>query len=328
MKIKAYAVRPDEMDSFKLYSEKLGQELSYERASLCPANADLAKGFDAVTFLGNCIVNEETIKILSELSIKYIASRSAGVNNIDFEAAKKYGIKVSNVPAYSPNSVSEFAVMLSLVLLRKLSQAVHRTDIQNFSLAGLIGRELRNQVVGIVGTGRIGMETAKAFKGFGAKVIGYDLYPNEIAKEYLEYVSLEELISKADIISLHCPLTAENEHMINDKSIAEMKDNVIIINTSRGQLIDTKALISGLYSGKIAAAGVDVYEDEVGIVHSDHTNSLVKNSEINQLRSLSNVVITPHYAFYTDQAVANMVEFSLDSLNQFFHTGNSAYEVR
>lgn len=328
MKIKAYAVRPDEFKAFEEYGKKFGHEVSIEAKSITPETVELAKGFEGVTFLGNCTVNREVLQKLSEYGIRYIASRSAGVNNIDFKAAKEFGIKVSNVPAYSPNAVSEFAVTLAMCLLRNLPQALKRANVQNFGLSGLIGREIRNQTVGVIGVGKIGKEVAKAYKGFGAKVIGYDAFENEEAKEYLTYHTLEEVFELADVISFHCPLTVENYHLINKETIKKMKEGVIIINTARGGLIDAEALLEGLYSGKIAGAALDVYENEVGILHRDCTNLTIKDMIFNQLRSFQNVIITPHCAFYTDEAVANMVEYSLESLKLFEDNGESKCEVR
>lgn len=328
MKIKAYAARPDELASFKKYGQQFGHQVSLERQSLSPQTAELAEGFEGVAILGNCQANREALEKLASYGIHYLASRSAGINNIDLVAAKELGIKVSNVAAYSPNAVSEFAVMSALALLRNLSQAIHRVGVQNFGLAGLIGSEMRNQTVGVIGTGRIGREAAKAYKGFGAEVIGFDLYESEEAKQYLTYHSLDEVLAKADILSFHCPLTDDNYHMVNRQSIDKMKDGVLIVNTARGGLIDAEAALEAIHSGKIGGMALDVYENEVGIVHHDHTNDRLTDRVYNELRALPNVIITPHFAFYTDEAVANMVEYSLDSLKQFSETGESSYEVK
>lgn len=327
MKIKAFAVRNDELDSFEKYSKKFNHNVTLEQASLGLETAKEVKGYEGVSILGNCNASREVLKILKDNGVKYLASRSAGVNNIDFKAANEYGIKVSNVAKYSPNSVSEFSVMSALVLLRNLNKTINRTNVGNYSLSGLIGREIRNQTVGIIGTGNIGIKTAEAYKGFGAKVIAYDLYPKKGIENLLTYCSLDEVFEKADILSFHCPLTEENYHMVNKNSISKMKDGVVIINTSRGGLINTRDLIDAIYSEKVSGVALDVYENEVGILHVDHTNKLIKDSIFNELKSLSNVMITPHYAFYTDEAVSNMVEYSLDSLNQFEEKGISSYQV-
>lgn len=317
MKVLAYCVRPDEMSSFEKFSEKYNHEVKILKESFSPATAGLAEGYDAVCILGNCTANREAIEVISKLGIKYLATRSAGFNNIDLEAAKEFGVEVSNVPAYSPNAVGEFAVGVTLCLARNFKQAFKRVDSQDFSLPGLIGFELRNKTVGFIGTGRIGQTAIKAFSGFGCKMIGYDLYPNENAAKYLEYKTLEEVFEQADIISLHCPLTEDNFHLINEENIAKMKEGVILVNTSRGQLMDAKALIEGLKSGKIGGVATDVYEYEYGIFHHNHQNNIIKDETLLALKSFPNVIVTPHYGFYTDEAVANMVEYSLQNLYDF-----------
>lgn len=317
MKVLAYCVRPDEMSSFEKFSSKYNHEVTIVKESFGPSNANLAEGYDAVSILGNCTANREAIEIISKLGVKYLATRSAGYNNIDLEAAKELGVNVANVPAYSPNSVGEFAVGVTLCLARNFKKAFKRVESQDFSLDGLIGFELRNKTIGFIGTGRIGQIAIKAFSGFGCKMIGYDLYPNENAAKYIEYKTLDEVFEQADIISLHCPLTADNYHLKNDESIAKMKDGVILINTSRGQLMDAKALIEGVKSGKIGGVATDVYEYEYGIFHSNHQNNVISDETLLTLKSFPNVIVTPHYGFYTDEAVANMVEYTLENLYDF-----------
>lgn len=328
MKILAYCVRPDEMDSFNKYTKELGHEVTILKESFGPHNAALAQDYEGISILGNCNANAEAIEKISALGVKYLASRSAGVNNIDLEAAKKFNVRVSNVPAYSPNAVAEFAVTATLCVARNLQQAIRRVDTQNFGLDGLIGFELRNKIIGFIGTGRIGLTTIKAFSGFGGKMIGYDLYQNEEAKKYIEYRTLDELFAEADIISLHCPLTEENYHLINRNNIAKMKDGVVIVNTARGALMDSEAVIDGLKSGKIGGLATDVYEHEVGIFHNNHTNSILKDDVLARLLKFPNVLVTPHYGFYTDEAVSNMVEYSLTNLKDFEKTGVCKNEVK
>lgn len=317
MKVLAYCVRPDEMSSFEKFSKKYNHDLTIVKESFSPENANLAEGYDAVSILGNCTANRKAIEIIAKLGVKYIATRSAGYNNIDLEAAKENGIRVSNVPAYSPNAVGEFTVGVTLCLARNFKKAFKRVDSQDFSLAGLIGFELRNKTIGFIGTGRIGQTAIQAFSGFGCKMIGYDLYPNDNARKYLEYKSLDEVLEESDIISLHCPLTDDNFHLINNETIAKMKDGVILVNTSRGQLMDAKALIEGLKSGKIGGVATDVYEHEYGIFHNNHQNNIITDEVLLTLKSFPNVIVTPHYGFYTDEAVSNMVEFSLQNLFDF-----------
>ncbi len=327
MKILAYGVRPDEMQGFREFSKKYGHEVTTVSESFSPESAYLAKGYEGISILGNCRANREALEVLSSLGVKYMASRSAGINNIDLEACKEFGIKATNVPAYSPNSVSEFTVGLALVMTRKINQAIKRVQIQNFSLNGLIGIELRNLTIGVIGTGRIGFNVIKGFSGFGGEIIAYDIYQNKEVENYAEYKTLDKVLAESDIITLHCPLTDENYHMIDNEAIDKMKKGVIIINAARGALIDTEALIKGLKSEKIGGVAIDTYENEVGLFHNDHTNNILQDDTLARLMQFPNVVITPHCAFYTDNAVSNMVEIALSNLRDFELTGKAKNEI-
>lgn len=318
-KIIAFAVRKDELSAFKKYSKEFNFSVKLEEKSLTPETVELCKGYDGVTFLGNCNVNREVLEKLNSFKIKYIASRSTGYNNVDLKAAKELGIYVSN-STYSSYSVAEFAVMSAFILLRNIPQSLKRVEKYNFSLGGLIGRELRNQTIGIIGTGKIGRIVAHHFKAMGAKVIAYDLYPSS---DEIEYVSLEELFAQSDIISLHTPLTPENHHLINKETIAKMKNDVLIINSARGELVNLEDLIAGLKSKKIAGVALDTLEKEVGILHKDCSNIGFEHPQLKELLNMENVMITSHQAFYTDQAVSDMVESALTCLNEYFLSGNS-----
>lgn len=326
MRVVAYACRPDEAEAFKKFSKELKLDVTYVKESLSPENAHLSEGVEGVTILGNCNAQREVLEKLSKSGVKYLATRSAGFNNIDLEAAKELGIKVSNTK-YSPNSVADFATMLALMLNRRVIESIKRSQGHDYTLGGLMGNELRNQVVGVIGTGAIGQVVVKNFTGFGCKILAYDLYPNEEMKKYVEYVDLDTLLSKSDIITLHAPLFDSNYHLINKENIAKMKDGVKIINTSRGELIDTTALIEGLKSGKIRGAGLDVIEHELGIFHSDCRFKGVNHDELSILKNLPNVILTPHFAFYTDQAVSDMVELGLKSLHSFLLNDNSPWQI-
>lgn len=328
MKILAYCVRPDEMEGFNEFSKKYDHQVTTIAETFSSESASLAEGYDGISILGNCKADREALEILSSLGIKYMASRSAGINNIDLEACKELAIKVTNVPAYSPNSVSEFTVGLVLNLTRNINAAMKRVQVQNFGLNGLIGIEVRNLTVGVIGTGRIGFNVVKAFSGFGCRIIANDIYENKDVEEFAEYKTLEELYAEADIITLHCPLFDENYHMIDDKAIDQMKDGVIIINAARGALVDAEALIRGLKSGKVRGAALDTYENEIGILHTDHTNSILQDDVLARLLQFPNVLITPHFAFYTDEAVSNMVEIALSNLKDFELTGKAKNEIK
>lgn len=326
MKIIAYAYRPDEALAFEKFSKELNLDVTCIKEGLSPENAHLADGIEAVSILGNCNAKRETLEKLSKGGTKYLASRSTGYNNIDMEAAKEFRIKVSNA-TYSPNSVADFATMLALMLNRRVIETLKRSVGNDYSLAGLMGNELHNQVVGVIGTGRIGQSVVKNFSGFGCKIIAYDLYPNEEMKKYVEYVDLGTLLSKADIITIHTPLFESNYHLINKETISKMKDGVKIINTARGELINTFDLIEGLKSGKIGGAALDVIENELGILHNDCRLKIINHDEFAILRNLPNVILTPHLAFYTDQAVSDMVECALRSLHSFLTNDNSSWEI-
>ncbi|MGL5977641.1 MAG: D-isomer specific 2-hydroxyacid dehydrogenase family protein [Erysipelotrichaceae bacterium] len=326
MNVIAFACRPDEKPGFDKFSAELELNVTYVNQSLSVDNVHLCAGFEAVTILGNCDASKPVLEELARLGVKFLASRSAGYNNIDLSAAKALGIRVSNA-TYSPNCVADFAVMLALMVNRKAIDIIKRNAAHDYSLRGLMGYELKNQTVGVIGVGRIGQNVVKNFSGFGCKIIGYDMYENEEMKSYMEYVSLDTLFKTADIITLHAPLMDSNYHIINKDSIALMKQGVKIINTSRGELIHTEDLIDGLKRGDIGGAGLDVLESELGIFHHDCRFTQIDHDNLAILKQLQNVVVTNHIAFYTDQAVMDMVECGLRSLHSFVNTGESSMEI-
>lgn len=327
MKVLAYCTRSDEIDVFNKLSSKYGHEVTMIPENFSPETAHLAKGYDGITFFVNCKATREALETIASFGVKYIATRGAGFNNIDLVACKELDIKVSNVPAYSPNAVSELTIGLVINLTRKIHRAVERVKEQNFELNGLIGTEVRNLTIGVIGTGRIGLNVIKAFSGFGCKIIANDIYESDEVKKYAEYKSLDEVYKEADIITLHCPLSADNYNMINDKAIEKMKNGVIIINVARGGLVDTAALVRGLKSQKISAAALDTYENEVGIFHDNHTDNVLQDEVLTWLLQCPNVILTPHYAFYTDEAVKNMVETTLLNIKDFELFGAAKNEI-
>lgn len=328
MKVLAYSVRPDEIDGFNKFSKQYGHDVKIISTNFNPSIANLAEGYEGISILGNDLCNREALEKLASLGVKFIAQRVAGTDNIDIEAANELGIKAANVPAYSPNSVSEFTVGLILSLTRNIPYALKRVELQHFGLGGLLGTEVRNLTIGVIGTGRIGFNVIKALFGFGCNIIAYDIYQNDEVKKYATYVSLEELYEKSDIITLHTPLFAENTHMINDESILKMKDGVYIINAARGGLVDSEALLRGLKSGKVGKAALDTYEKEYGVVHNIHMGEILQDDIYTRLLQLPNVLVTPHMAFYTDEAVTNMVEISLSNLKDFELNGLCKNEIK
>lgn len=288
-------------------------KLLFFKETLNKQNVVLAEGCDAVSISANNTLDEETLKILKKLNINCIALRCAGFNNVDIAKAKENKIHVVNVPAYSPHAVAEHAVALMLLLSRKLHHTYNRVKENNFSLEGLLGFEIYEKTVGIVGTGKIGSALSSILNGFGCKILAYDLHPNE--KLNVTYTDFKSLLQKSDIISLHCNLTPETKHMINQESIALMQDGVMLINTSRGALLDTSAVICALKSGKIGNLGVDVYEEEENIFYQNLSFEIIKDDTFARLLTFPNVVVTPHQAFFTKTALTSIAETTLKNIS-------------
>lgn len=327
MKIIAYAARPDEQPGFNKVSSELNIDVKYINSGLSIDNANEAEGYECVTILGHCDASKSVLEILSKIGVKYISSRSAGYNNIDVVAAKELGIRVSSA-SYSPNCVADFATMLILMSIRRVNEALIRGAAKDFSLRGLQGYEMKNLTIGVIGTGRIGRTVIKNISGFGSKILGYDLYQNKEIQDYMEYVDLDRLIKECDVITLHTPYNEESHHLINKDTIKKMKDGVILINTARGELIDSNDLIEGLESKKIGAVGLDVLEEEVGIYHTDRRFDSFSHHNMAILKAMPNVILTQHIAFYTDQAVYDMVECGLKSLYNFKNGDNNPWEIK
>ena len=301
----------------KLWFDKLNTkyEIVYLETRLTKNIARLAAGCDGVVAFVNDTLDADVIDILYDLGIRVIAMRCAGYSNVDFKQA--YGkINVMRVPAYSPHAVAEHAVGLLLTVNRKLGRAYNRTRDFNFSIVGLTGTDLYGKTVGVIGTGKIGRAFIDICKGFGMRVLAYDVYPAEI--EGVEYVPLDELFTKSDVISLHCPLNEHTKHILDKKAFQTMKDGVFIINTSRGALIDTEALLEALNAGKVRGAGLDVYEEEAELFYEDNSGNIIKDDLLALLISRPNVVLTSHQAFLTDEALKNIAETTLENLNEFF----------
>ncbi len=281
-------------------------------------NADtvsMAACCDAVCAFVNDTIDKKVIEELEKFGVGLVAMRCAGYNNVDLKNARGR-VKIARVPAYSPYAIAEHAMGMILMLNRKLHRAYIRTRDHNFSLEGLTGFDLNGKRVGIIGTGKIGMAFASVCKGFGMEIIGYDPYPSDDFSG--EYVSLDELLSSSDIISLHCPLTKENRYIINEDNINKMKKGTFIINTSRGQLIDTEALINGLKSGKVGAAGLDVYEEETALFFEDYSDEIIHDDTLSTLISMPNVIVTSHQAFLTREALYAIAETTMKNLKDYF----------
>ncbi len=305
-------------------------ELIFFDTRLTQHTASFAKGCEAVSLFVSDDASDAVLNILSSIGIKYIVLRSAGFNNVDLKKASELGIKVARVPAYSPYAVAEHAVALMLAINRKLIQAHSRIAEMNFSLDGLTGFDMNGKSVGIIGTGKIGSVIAKILHGFGCSLLAYDAYPNEILiQQYgLQFTDLQTLCNNADIITLHCPLVEETKYIINSKSIALMKPGVMLINTSRGKLINTKDVIVALKTGQIGSLGMDVYEEEEGLFFEDHSEDILQDDLIARLMSFRNVLITSHQAFLTDTALKNIAETSISNLNCFEERMSCENEIK
>lgn len=313
MKIFAYEVRTDEIDAIKRMAEKYQLTIDTTKELLTKETLKLAEGYGAVSVISRSMVNKEVLDGLAKQNISYLATRCVGYDHIDIAHAHKLSIKVCN-SLYPPNSVADFIVMLMLMALRNVKLALMRAEINDYSLAGLKGKEMKDLTIGIIGTGRIGRTVIKNLSGFGCKIVAYDSYIDENVKKYAQYVEMDELLQSSDLISLHIPLTEENHHMIGKEAIDKMKDGVVLVNCARGGLMDTEALIEGIENKKIGALALDVLENEEGIYHFDKRLDIVKNKNMAYLRQFPNVVLTHHIAFFTDAAVNSMVEHAVEGL--------------
>jgi len=305
----------------KDYMEKANagrHELVFFESTLRPSTVRLAEGFDSVCAFVNDNLSKEVIEGLAKLGIKLIVLRCAGFNNIDIETTSKNGILVLRVPAYSPHAVAEHAVALIMTLSRKTHKAYNRVRDGNFSLERLIGYDLYGKTIGIIGTGRIGAVLANIMMGFGCNIIAFDRYENkELVSKGVKYMSQDEVFAQADIISLHCPLTPESHHMINRQTLSQMKRGVMLINTSRGKLIDTEAAIESLKDSHLGYLGIDVYEQEEKIFFKDLSEVVIRDDKISRLVNFPNVLITAHQAFLTDTALTQIAMTTIENLNNF-----------
>ncbi|MBO4795502.1 MAG: 2-hydroxyacid dehydrogenase [Clostridia bacterium] len=313
MKVAFFDTKPYDRPAFEKLCAEKGIDVTFYESRLEPNTIPLAKGADAVCVFVNDAVNAEVIDGLHSLGVKAVALRCAGYNNVDIRRA--YGkVHVVHVPAYSPYAVAEHTMALLLTSVRRIHKAYNRTREFNFSLVNLTGFDLHGKTVGIIGTGKIGRIFGDICRGFGMRVLAYDKFPSQ--NTGFEYVTLGELLENADIISLHCPLTDETEHMIDGAAIEKMKKGVIILNTSRGKLIDTEALIDGIKSRKIGAACLDVYEEEADIFFNDNSNHIMDDDTLARLISMPNVIVTSHQAFLTEEALANIAETTVKNLEE------------
>ena len=328
MKVAVFSAKPYD----KLFLEPANQQHNHELKFFSPnldlETVSLATGCEGVCVFVNDRLDRTILEELHQQGIRLIALRCAGYNNVDLDAAGELDITVLRVPAYSPYAVAEHAIALILTLNRKIHRAYNRVREGNFALNGLLGFDLHNRTVGIIGTGKIGRIAGQILHGFGCRVLAYDLDPNEeFAREYGEYVSLEELLSRSDIISLHCPLTPQTHHLIDENAISMMKTGVMLVNTSRGALIDTKAVINGLKSRQIGHLALDVYEKESSMFFEDMSEEIIQDDVFERLLTFPNVIITGHQAFFTADALQNIAETTLNNITDFAQDRSCSNQV-
>ncbi len=328
MRIAVFSSKQYDRQSLTEANEHHGHDLVFFEARLTKDTTPLAAGFEGVCVFVNDDVCGECIAGMAAEGTRIICTRSAGFNQIDLAAAEAHGVTVARVPAYSPNAISEFTVGLILTLGRKIHRAYNRVRENNFELDGLQGFEIRDKTIAVMGTGRIGAEVIKNLSGFGARILAYDPYRNEEIAHLVEYVDdLQELVSQADIITLHMPLTPDTYHIIDEDSIPYLKDGVLLVNTSRGALIDTAAVIEGLKAGKIGGMAIDVYEEEGDLFFQDLSDRVVRDDVFSRLLTLPNVLVTGHQAFLTDRALLNIAEVTLQNFSEFEASGHVATAV-
>jgi len=329
MKIAFFSTKPYDRRFFDLANQKFGHEITYFETRLTRQTLKLAEGYECACAFVNDQLDASTLIALAAQGTRLIALRCAGFNNVDVSSAKELGICVVRVPAYSPYAVAEHTVGLMLALNRKVYWAHSRVREGNFSLDGLLGFDMRGRTAGIIGTGKIGECVIRILNGFGCRIVAYDKFKNPACEELgVEYVSMEELFAQSDIVSLHCPLFKDTYHLINHDTIARMKKGVMIINTSRGALIDSRAAIEGLKSEKIGYLGIDVYEEEGDIFFEDKTFEILTDDVFARLTTFPNVVITGHQAYFTQEAVSAIAVTTLENITTYENGGELVNAVK
>lgn len=317
MKVAVFSTMPYDREFLERANRHHRHDLVYFEPRLTPSTAALAAGFSAICAFVNDQLNAEVLQTLRRGGTELIALRSAGFNHVDLRAADELGQTVVRVPAYSPHAVAEHALALILALNRKIYRAYNRVREGNFSLEGLLGFDLCGKTVGVIGTGKIGIIFSRIINSLGCRVLAFDPFPNEEAERFAEYAPLSRLYRESDVISLHCPLTPETHQLINESALEQMKDGVMLINTSRGRIIDTRAVIDGLKSGKVGYLGLDVYEEEEDLFFVDLSNRVIQDDLFTRLLTFPNVLITGHQGFFTSEALTNITETTLANITAY-----------
>ena len=328
MRVAVFSSKPYDQRFLRAAAAGSAHELVFLEPRLTPETAPLAAGADAVCAFVHDLLDRPVLEVLAREGIGLVALRAAGFNNVDVAAAGTLGIRVARVPAYSPHAVAEHAVALILSLDRRTHRAYNRVREGNFALDGLLGFDLHGRTVGVVGTGRIGAVFARIMAGFGCRILASDPLPNpEVLAVGGRYVPLEELLATADIVALHAPLTKETHHLIGREALARMRRGVMLVNTSRGGLVDTEAVIDALKDGTIGALGLDVYEEEDALFFEDHSGDILQDDVFARLLTFPNVVVTGHQAFFTQEALTAIAETTLENLDAYERTGRPVHEV-
>ena len=329
MKVVVYSTKKYDKNYFELVNVKYGFELEFYDFLLNERTVKMAEGADAVCIFVNDVANRVVLQKLAELGVRFIALRCAGFNNVDLQAAKEFGLKVLRVPAYSPEAVAEHTVGLMLVLNRRINKAYNRTRDANFSLEGLIGFNMHGRTAGVIGSGKIGVAVMRILKGFGMNILTYDPYVNQAALDLgAQYVDLDTLYAQSHVITLHCPATPENYHLLNKTSFDKMRDGVLIVNTSRGSLINTADALQALKSRKIRGLGIDVYENERELFFEDKSNEVILDDTFSLLAASHNVLMTGHQAFLTEEALTSIAEVTLHNIADLVRNIDSPNEVK
>ena len=329
MQLAIFNTKPYEREIFLEYNKQFQLDLEFIEARLVPHTASLCRGHDAICAFVNDDLSRDVLEVLAAEQVQLIALRSAGFNHVDLDAAKELGLTVARVPAYSPYAVAEHTVGLMMTLNRKFHRSYQRVREGNFALHGLLGFDMHGRTAGIIGTGKIGSIVAKILCGFGLSIVAYDANESEECKALgVRYVDLPELLAQSDIVSLHCPLNRSTHHIIDAEAITRMKPGVMLVNTSRGGLVDTAAVIEGLKRGHLGFLGLDVYEEEEELFFEDLSNSIIQDDRFMRLLTFPNVMITAHQAFFTKEAVSNIVETTLYNVKEFISSGSCSNEVK
>lgn len=328
MNVTIFSTKPYDRRFLDAANTEGTHRLTYLESRLSAETSRLAAGAEAVCVFVNDEVDAAALSIFRNMGIRLVALRAAGFNNVDLEAARREGITVARVPSYSPHAVAEHTIALILTLNRKTHRAYNRVREGNFALEGLLGFDLAGKTAGVVGTGQIGEIVCRILIGFGCTVLAYDTEPNPVCQTMgVRYVPLEELLGSSDIITLHCPLTPATHHLIGSQSLGQMKPGAMLINTSRGAVIDTRAVLRGLKSGAIGSLGLDVYEEEADLFFEDLSNRAIGDDVFARLLTFPNVLITGHQAFFTAEALTNIADTTIANITSFERTGRAAHEV-